>query len=537
MSEIRELLYELVSVQSDTGTKLEVKMGEKIFDIIRRNEYFAKHPELCGMESGGDFLGRSVVWALKKGSTNRTVILSGHYDAVEIDSYGELKPYALEPDELKKRLKEVVRSDNAALAATEDNNWLFGRGAADMKAGIAINLHALFTTENAEASVLFAAVCDEENLSAGCRTIMPLLSELRRRFGLDYRLCVITEPQLSSPDEPNKFSVYCGGTGKMLPMIMAKGKLAHCAQNIEGLNAAYMLAEAVRNIELNPELMSSDLGISTQSPSFQIMKDMKTTYDVSMPEYAVGCANILFLGEGRQREIMEKLRDICLDSFKNVMTRYNATFDICKNKGLVTESLRLKAEPVVMSFSELCGKVKEVKGEGYAEFIKEKEAELAEKINSGELNMQQAAAAHIRTMIEASLIDYPAFVIGMAPPYYPANSNEHLDCDISVFEEAVREVVTGRYGYELDMMPYLPGMADISYMSCTNPAAEKALMEQLSVPRSLYDIPFDDIAALNIPCYNLGPHSGNVHQMLERVWLPDVEKGVPETIAKISERA
>ena len=45
MSEIRELLYELVSVQSDTGTKLEVKMGEKIFDIIRRNEYFAKHPE------------------------------------------------------------------------------------------------------------------------------------------------------------------------------------------------------------------------------------------------------------------------------------------------------------------------------------------------------------------------------------------------------------------------------------------------------------------------------------------------------------
>ena len=101
----------------------------------------------------------------------------------------------------------------------------------------------------------------------------------------------------------------------------------------------------------------------------------------------------------------------------------------------------------------------------------------------------------------------------------------------------MREVVTGRYGYELDMMPYLPGMADISYMSCTNPAAEKALMEQLSVPRSLYDIPFDDIAALNIPCYNLGPHSGNVHQMLERVWLPDVEKVVPETIAKIIERA
>ena len=92
MSEIRELLYELVSVQSDTGTKLEVAMGEKIFDIIRRNEYFAKHSELCGMESGGDFLGRSVVWALRKGSTNRTVILSGHYDAVEIDSYGELNP-------------------------------------------------------------------------------------------------------------------------------------------------------------------------------------------------------------------------------------------------------------------------------------------------------------------------------------------------------------------------------------------------------------------------------------------------------------
>ena len=101
---ILDIMKDLVSVQSDTGTKMEENMAERIAAYFREDSYLSAHPDHWGLAETNDFLGRRVVWALKEGTSRKTLILTGHYDAVEIDCYGELKPLALKPEALREEM-------------------------------------------------------------------------------------------------------------------------------------------------------------------------------------------------------------------------------------------------------------------------------------------------------------------------------------------------------------------------------------------------------------------------------------------------
>lgn len=532
MRSIREILLELVSVRSDTGTAFEAAMGKKIYDLILEDPYFQAHPGQCGAEYGSDRLGRPVVWGLKRGASNRTVVLSGHYDAVEIQCYGPLKEWALNPAELKKRMAGVPLPPRTA-AALEDENWLFGRGAADMKAGLAINLNALFTLE-CDASILFTAVCDEENMSQGCRELMPLLVKLRDRFGLDLKLAVITEPQFSSCEDSSGLELYRGGMGKVLPLIVARGKLAHSAENVKGLNAALMISEFAARADIAPELMTSDLGMTVQPPSVQILRDLKTAYDVSLPEYAMAGVSVLFLGVGAPERIMKRMAEICVGAFEAVIGRYNAAFDAALAAGLVEEAARLKLAPRVTDVAELTRLAQE-NLEDWPGFAAALESKLAAALANGTMSLQSASCAYIQSLIEASGIEGPLMALGIAPPYYPAVSADHMDVDASRWRQSVRRSVQSA-GLTLEEKPYVPVMADVSYFSCADPGAERGLMANLALPRSLYDVPFEAIGALNLPCFVFGPRCGDPHQWTERVYMPDVERHVPAALAALVEK-
>ena len=133
MKSASQIMRELVAVQSDTGTTLEVNVAAKILELIKEDEYFRANPDLCGAYQDDDALGRPVVWALKRGSSARTLIISGHYDCVETQCYGPLQEYALNPDSLKNLMKENSTTDEQLRRDLEDDNWVFGRGTADMK--------------------------------------------------------------------------------------------------------------------------------------------------------------------------------------------------------------------------------------------------------------------------------------------------------------------------------------------------------------------------------------------------------------------
>ncbi len=96
---------------------------------------------------GGPYRGKAVLM-LVRGTGPDTLVLTGHFDTVETESYGALRPLALDPDALLPALIEVLagepRSDaNArALADLRSGNYLPGRGLLDMKAGLGAALAA-----------------------------------------------------------------------------------------------------------------------------------------------------------------------------------------------------------------------------------------------------------------------------------------------------------------------------------------------------------------------------------------------------------
>ena len=43
----KELLLDLVSVQSDTYTTLEIDMAKHILEVIKGQDYWEEHPDCC----------------------------------------------------------------------------------------------------------------------------------------------------------------------------------------------------------------------------------------------------------------------------------------------------------------------------------------------------------------------------------------------------------------------------------------------------------------------------------------------------------
>ena len=140
---------------------------------------------------------------------------------------------------------------------------------------------------------------------------------------------------------------------------------------------------------------------------------------------------------------------------------------------------------------------------------------------------------YICSLITICGCDDPMIVLALAPPYYPAVCNAYLAADGRRIAEQVREVVEDDYQMHLSVIPYFTGIGDASYLSCTDPAAQRALADNLTLPPSLYDIPFEGAASLGIPAFYLGPRCRDIHQWSERVYLPDLEQTVPDIIDRI----
>lgn len=136
---------QLLHVPGISGTRSEVLTAEKVLSLLEKMPYFQSHPsQLWRIPVPDDPLGRFDVVAYLELNprAKKCVILSGHMDVVGVVEYGHLAELAFDPEALRERIAELPLSDEAR-RDLESGSWIFGRGTADMKLGLALGLELL----------------------------------------------------------------------------------------------------------------------------------------------------------------------------------------------------------------------------------------------------------------------------------------------------------------------------------------------------------------------------------------------------------
>ena len=142
---IENNLLQFVGTRSDTNSKEERNIEEFFLNWFNKVEYFKNNPNYWGLfEIEGDYLDRKVPWCLLKGQGKDTIVFIHHHDIVETKDYESFEPLSLKPYELEEAFKntdiELPADMKKDLLSDE---WMFGRGVADMKGGGSIQLSLL----------------------------------------------------------------------------------------------------------------------------------------------------------------------------------------------------------------------------------------------------------------------------------------------------------------------------------------------------------------------------------------------------------
>lgn len=527
----KELMYDLVAIQSDSFTEKEIEISKHVYDLIREQDYWQQHPELCGLYDGHDVIGRLIPWALRRGSTNRTVVMAGHTDAVEIECYGELKPFALDPDRLK---EEMLKRNYTGeiLDDLKDDRWCFGRGTADMKGGDACILYELFkhADENLceEVNILFMGIHDEEHQAEGIMQSIGLMNLLKDKYDLDYKFLINPEP--ANRNDPEKYVYVDGSIGKMLPGIVVRGKMAHVVNIMSGLNSALLASNVVRKIELNPDLCCQEFGQSTPPPVVLYMKDTKNEYNVSVPNYMEIYAHVPLTKNQSMPDSLKKLKALCQEAADETLAQFNQAYEKINGPQEGNPNHHIQVLTTA-ELEEIC----RAADPDYDEKIAQFNARQIELVNSGKELIQSAAGfAIIEKMIEMSKIEDPVIAIGLLPPYVPPVNNHYMkDFDRQGMIDLVANLLKERFGLGMEVVPYTMGMSDNSYTSCTEVEQDIEAMRNMVTPAELYNIPFEGISKVALPSILCGPWGKGFHVAHERVYLPDLEVVTPAIIEEI----
>ncbi|WP_157237967.1 M20/M25/M40 family metallo-hydrolase [Desulfobacter curvatus] len=481
-------------------------MPEFIHRILGELPYFQQYPDHIGAWNiKNDHFKRRVAWAMIRGGSTKTIVLMHHFDVVVIDNYGPLKHLALDIERLEAALKEdasILTPD--AKKDLESGNWIFGRGAADMKGGGAIQL-ALFDTyarlsdqeRRKLPTLVLLAVPDEENMSAGMRAATGLLCRLREKWNLDYELMINSEPHQRRNSEKGLISQ--GSIGKLNVFVYVRGVTAHAGKVLEGLNATGIMAQIVARTDLSEEFVDQVGNQAGIHPTWMRSRDLKKNYDISFPEACYGIFNVLTFNTGPDA-VLNKMTTICREILSAYQERVNQKREILSRQ----TGRNLKPfdwAPCVMPFGDLKD----------ATPAPDKDLEITE-----ELGFRTAAFN----------LESPMVIVGFCPPYYPGVTNP----DQATLHNMVTGFTQAQFGQEYDNEAYFTGICDLSYaMMADDPKILSAALAHMA-GNDGYHIAFDEIEKISMDCINIGPWGLDYHKPSERVFKEDLLERTPRII-------
>ncbi|SDL38341.1 Arginine utilization protein RocB [Clostridium cochlearium] len=516
---IMNTLLELVSVPGIAGTKSEGLTAEKTLSILEDIPYFQQHRENLNLiKIKSDPLNRSFVSALFCSSkpSKKTIILTGHLDVVDIEDYGHLKELAFNPIELKKRIKELPL-DKDAINDLESGDYIFGRGTADMKFGLALHielLRELSLRDDFEGNILFLAVPGEESNSEGMLAAVPHLLELNKKYGYKYIGLFVSECCIPKEIGDETKRIYLGTAGKVMPLFLFVGKETHVYESFSGLNPNLLATELNRLLELNPDFCDINKGNITPPPTCLKQTDLKELYSVQTPLMAASYYNVLTLNLSID-ELIEKLKNLCFQAFHNTLNIIEKSvnkFASISNRN----SLREEFEPKVLTYEEVYKKVKETLGDKFDTYIQGK---IEQWINEN-MDLQSIAI----NIMKETYLNYsdksPAIIIGFAPPYYPDKhlmENKTDDMVLLKIIDNILEYAKDKFNTNIEKDHYYMALCDLSYTGITNKKGLNTIASNILGINKSYNLPVDELSQLDIPSIAFGGFGKDFHKFSERL--------------------
>ena len=511
---IHDYTQRLVAMRSVSPGKDEVQVAREILRMLHEDGLATRYTAsgLDAIES--DPFGRQNAYAFLQGQSATTLVLLGHFDTVDTADYGPLEPWALDPPGLAARLDALTD-----IASGEDNSdWMFGRGVADMKSGVAINIaliRRLAREEHFPLSVVLLATPDEENESAGVLQGVQLLLRLREQYGLHYIGAINTDYTTATYPGDRQRYIYTGTVGKLLPSFLCIGRESHAGAPFQGLDANLLAAELIRDLSMNDELCDTVRGQITAPPVTLHASDLKDHYDVQLPFAASFYLNVLTFTTDPAM-LLERLRAHA----ENVLARLLQRIDETEWRWLQVgnEQGRLeRPQPrsgTVLTYADLYAETVRKYGEHY---VNSALMEVWEPIT---LDKRERSLHLVRRLWSLSGRQGPAIIIAYAPPYYP-----YISATPGALHEAVKSIVQAHPEHPLVMREYFPLLSDMSYLRLEAGLDLSALKANMPLWRDsgpdflpgAYTLPLAAIEQLDLPIVNWGPYGRGAHQRHESV--------------------
>lgn len=480
----REIALTLTSWPSVTGSQGEADFAPKLA------QYLSHAGKVWTAPLPGDH--RANVFALKRGRGRRTIVLTGHFDVVPAGDYGALEPLAFSAERL---LPEIVarlrRTGENALACAdfESGEFLPGRGLLDMKAGLAAGIAAI-EAYTGDANLLFLAVADEEDRSAGARAAAPGLHAVAEEHGLDIELVINLDSISDQGDGSLGRAVALGSIGKQLLTAFVIGKEAHACYPQDGANAAYLGAELLTEFELAEELAETSGSEIAAPPTALHAKDLKSGYNVTTPAQCWLYWNTL-----QHRRSAAEVLDIALMLARRAMARAGR---------------RTGRDIPVMSYAGLAARVPG----GVL-------ASIAARAGTGSgLDLPERAKLMTEAVWTASGLSGPAVVMGFGSIPYPA---------VSLSDAALEDaVVQAAASHGLSSLRYFPGISDMSFFG-----EASGDLSACAANTPIWGTAFTMPEPAGYPAINMGPWGRDYHHWLERLHAPYAFGTLPRALLSV----
>ncbi|WP_019412619.1 M20/M25/M40 family metallo-hydrolase [Paenisporosarcina sp. TG20] len=517
---LRTLLNEVVSWRSMTLSEGEREFPYKIQSKLQDIPYFQNHLdqiELTDVDYGRKFL----TAMYKHPKANETIVLISHFDTVNTEEYGDLEALVFDPEMLTKALYEKRDElPDDACKDLESGNYLFGRGTMDMKMGLVLHMSLIekASQEQWPINLILLTVPDEEANSAGMRCAVTKLIELRTQHKLTYKLFLNSEPVFAQKPGDDKYYMYTGSIGKIMPSAFFYGMETHVGQPLSGLSANYIASYLSQRMEFNPLFQEVVRGEKAPLPVTIHQKDLKMEYSAQTPYRASALYNV-FLMERNAADVMTLFEQVANEAAEECNASYQK---VCSREGV---------EPIgeiqVLRYEKLLKYAVEKLGSDYVDIVRNN------VLNIVELDDREKSFRIIDTLMIHCQELAPTIIVLFAPPYYPAvNSSEN-----PLVQECVEFVKTfgaSEFNQTIERIHYFNGISDLSYVNYEDNRGGWQVFEvNTPVWGETYSIPFDGMSELKAPVLNVGPFGKDAHKRTERLQIQSAFVELPQILENL----